>query len=225
MTIQEILAKRQEKAEFATPPGMQLVGWLSCRDDKVYEHTLIDPSARPVYAYTDSTDELRCSNCAGLIGTTHGFGCVGDSTERYVQREDCVDAHVTERWERVHEGQFDRTCCQGKGCTVIEYEREKCHDYPVVGCCAKPESVRPQRSILFQSRTDPTGAWSEPTKIEMNDGYSNIYPILVLTEEEAVHSVAPDYVILTYNEDSPGGWISYRYSVAPPVCPTCEREL
>lgn len=96
----------------------------------------------------------------------------------------------------------------------------------------KEEVKRPKRTILMQHRTDPVGAWSAPTKMDYEDSDNSlIYPILVLNEEDAVHSIPPDSVILTYdNIETPDrfgiyAWTQYRYTVAPEVCPTCEREL
>lgn len=81
----------------------------------------------------------------------------------------------------------------------------------------------------MQYRTDPVGAWSAPTKMDYED--SLIYSILILSEEDAVHSIPPNSVILTYdNIETPDrfgiyAWTQYRYTVTSEVCPTCEREL
>lgn len=46
------LLEKQEMAKRSAPEGMELVGWKVHGEDRISQVVLVDPLARPLYAFT-----------------------------------------------------------------------------------------------------------------------------------------------------------------------------
>lgn len=53
-TIKETLANKEAAAREATPDGMEFIGWVL--EGWLANYTLLDPAARPVYAFPIEDD-------------------------------------------------------------------------------------------------------------------------------------------------------------------------